>query len=129
MHKNYLSDMKQSFFITCAVIFLSLLACSGEKAENQQNAEQVVQQVEDSATVIGKWVDADNKGFELVDDCSAKAINNPDVEYQEWSANEAGDTLTIVTSTDTATYAMKFAGTQLTLTGKDGNATTYKRQK
>ena len=129
MHKNYLSDMKQSFFITCAVIFLSLLACSGEKAENQQNAEQVVQQVEDSATVIGKWTDAKQKGFELLDDGSAKAINNAEVEYLEWNTNEAGDTIHIITASDTTTFAMQFSGSQLTLTDKEGKQSQYTRQK
>ena len=121
--------MTTKLFFASMALLMALAACSGEKANNQQNAEQVVQQVEDSATVIGKWVDNDQKGFELLDDGSAKAINNAEVEYLEWSTNEAGDTIQIITNTDTATFAMQFSGSQLSLTDKEGKQCQYTRQK
>ncbi|MGM9868221.1 MAG: lipocalin family protein [Sodaliphilus sp.] len=121
--------MKKRLFIASGALILALAACSGDKANTQENAEQVVQQVEDSATVIGKWVDANQKGFELLDDGSAKAINNAEAQYVEWNTNEAGDTIHIISAADTATFAMQFSGTQLTLTDKDGNRCQYSRQK
>lgn len=121
--------MKHELFFASMALIMWLAACSGEKANNQQNAEQVVQQVEDSATVIGKWTDANQKGFELLDDGSAKAINNAEVEYLEWNTNEAGDTIHIITAADTTTFAMQFSGSQLTLTDKEGKQSQYTRQK
>ena len=69
------------------------------------------------------------QGFELLDDGSAKAINNAEVEYLEWNTNEAGDTIHIITAADTATFAMQFSGSQLTLTDKEGKQSQYTRQK
>ena len=97
--------MKHGLFFASMALIMWLAACSGEKANNQQNAEQVVQQVEDSATVIGKWTDANQKGF------------------------EAGDTIHIITAADTTTFAMQFSGSQLTLTDKEGKQSQYTRQK
>ena len=79
--------------------------------------------------MIGKWTDANQKGFELLDDGSAKAINNAEVEYLEWNTNEAGDTIHIITASDTTTFAMQFSGSQLTLTDKEGKQSQYTRQK
>lgn len=121
--------MKKTLFIACAATVATMLpACSGGEGKASENAEEVVKQVEDSATIIGKWTDSSQKGFELIDDSSAKSINNPNADYQEWSTNENGDTLTLITSKDTAHFAMQLSGNKLTLTDKDGKVTAYDRK-
>ncbi|MDO4511263.1 MAG: lipocalin family protein [Bacteroidales bacterium] len=120
--------MKKAMFIASAALSLALVGCSGGSGKASENAEEVIKQVEDSATIIGSWVDADQKGFELVDDCSAKAINDADKAYLEWAANENGDTLLLISEADTATYAMQLADGKLSLTDKDGKTKEYTRK-
>lgn len=119
--------MKKTILFACAALSLSMLSCSNGGEKPSENAEAVVKQVEDSATVIGKWTDSSNKGFELVDDCSAKAIGGG-TDYLEWAANESGDTLTLITATDTLQYAMQLQGGKLTLTDSQGKSTEYTRK-
>lgn len=120
--------MKKSMLFASAAMLAALMSCSGGNAKSSENAEEVIKQVEDSATIIGKWTDANQKGFELVDDSSAKSINNADADYQEWATNENGDTLTLITSKDTMRYAMKLNGNKLTLTDSEGKSTEYDRK-
>ena len=119
--------MKKAMFFACAALSLAMLSCSGGEAKSSENAEKVVKEVEDSATIIGKWTDASKNGFELVDDSSAKAIGGG-TEYLEWAVNETNDTLTLITATDTLRYGMQFGGGKLTLTDAEGKATEYTRQ-
>lgn len=120
--------MKKIIIFACATLTLSMLSCSGGETKASENAEEVIKQVESTETVIGKWVDAEQKGFELVDDSSVKSINNEPTDLLEWAANEAGDTLSLITEKDTTNYAMSLAGGKLTLTDKDGKATEYTRK-
>lgn len=120
--------MKKTIIFASVALALSMLSCSGGETKASENAEEVVKQVESTETVIGKWINADQKGFELVDDCSVKSIDNAPTELLEWAANEAGDTLTLITAKDTTNYAMSLAGGKLTLTDKDGKVTEYTRK-
>lgn len=119
--------MKKAMFFACAALSLAMLSCSGGEAKSSENAEEVVKEVEDSATIIGKWADASQKGFELVDDSSAKSIGGG-TEYLEWAVNENNDTLTLITATDTLRFGVQFSGDKLTLTDGEGKATEYTRQ-
>lgn len=119
--------MKKTMFFACAALSLAMLSCSGGEAKSSENAEEVVKEVEDSATIIGKWADASQKGFELVDDSSAKTIGGG-TEYLEWAVNENNDTLTLITATDTLRFGVQFSGDKLTLTDNEGKTTEYTRQ-
>ena len=42
--------MKKAMFFACAALSLAMLSCSGGEAKSSENAEEVVKEVEDSAT-------------------------------------------------------------------------------
>lgn len=125
--KQNTEEMKKAMFFACAALSLAMLSCSGGEAKSSENAEAVVKEVEDSATIIGKWADASQKGFELVDDSSTKTIGDG-TEYLEWAVNENNDTLTLITATDTLRFGVQFSGDKLTLTDGEGKTTEYTRQ-